>query len=71
LVELHDSIEDCPELILVGLADSEAVVAGSAVVKDPAVQGVNVPEPQQVLKMSPFTTSEGSRSPTSHSPSRC
>jgi len=43
LVELHDGVEDWPELILVGLADSEAVGAGGGVVNDPAVQGVNEP----------------------------
>jgi hypothetical protein len=32
-VELHERVEDCPELILVGPADSEAVVADGGVVK--------------------------------------
>ena len=43
LIELHDRVEDWPGLILVGLADSEAVVAGGGAVNDPGVQGVNEP----------------------------
>ena len=58
-VELHDSVEDCPELMVFGLAESEAVVAGGGVVNDPAVQGVNEPAPQQVLKTSPSTGADG------------
>jgi hypothetical protein len=59
LVELHDSVEDCPSLMVFGLADKETVVAGGGVVNKPAVQGVNEPAPQQVLKTSPFTGAEG------------
>jgi hypothetical protein len=58
-VELHDNVEDCPELMLFGLADKEAVVAGGGVVNEPAVQGVSEPAPQQVLKTPPFAGAEG------------
>ena len=58
-VELHDSVEDCPELMVFGLADKEAVVAGGGVVNEPAVHGVSEPAPQQVLKTSPFTGADG------------
>jgi hypothetical protein len=36
-------VEDWPELIFVGLADSEVVGAGGGVVKEPVVQDVNEP----------------------------
>ena len=59
LVELHDSVEDCPALMVFGLATREAIVAGGGVVNEPAVHGVSVPLPQQVLKISPLTGDEG------------
>ncbi len=58
-VEFHNKVEDCPGLMVLGLAEREAVVAGSGVVKEPAVHGVSEPLPQQVLKTSPFTGEEG------------
>jgi len=40
LVELQVRVDACPGLIFVGLAVSEAVVAGGGVVKEPAVHEV-------------------------------
>jgi hypothetical protein len=59
LVELHDRVEDWPALMVFGLAEREAVVAGGGVANEPAVHGVNEPLPQHVLKLSPFTGEEG------------
>ena len=59
LVEDQVRVDDCPELIFVGLADKEAVVGGGGVMNEPTVQGVNEPWPQQVPKASPFAGSEG------------
>jgi len=59
LVELHDRVDDCPTVILGGLAVSEAVTTGGGVVNEPAVHGVNEPLPQQVLKTSPLTGADG------------
>ena len=60
LVELHVRVEACPGVIFVGFAESEAVVTGGGVVKEPAVHGVKLgASPQHVLKTSPFTGSEG------------
>ena len=57
--EVHDSVDDCPGLIDLGLAESEAVTTGGGVVNEPAVHGVNDPPPQQVLNTSPFTGVDG------------
>src|SRR5215831_10742568 len=60
LVELDIRVEACPGLIFVGYAESEAVVAGGVVVKEPAVHGVKVgASPQHVLRTLPLAGSEG------------
>lgn len=61
LVEDQVSVDDCPALIFVGLAEREAVVGGGGSVKEPAVHGVSTAPiaPQQVLKMLPLTGVEG------------
>ncbi len=59
LVELQVKVEDCPGEIDAGLAVSEAVTVGGGVVNEPAVHGVRVPAPQQVLNVSPLTGADG------------
>ena len=59
LAEDQVRVDDCPGPIDLGLAESEAVVAGGGVVREPAVHGVNEPLPQHVLKMSPFAGADG------------
>jgi len=59
LIEDQVRVEDCPAVIDLGLADRDALGATGGRVKEPAVQGVNEPLPQHVLKTLPFTAAEG------------
>ena len=58
-VEDQVMVEDCPEVIDLGLAERAAVGATGGVVKEPAVHGVNEPVPQQVLNTLPFAGADG------------
>jgi hypothetical protein len=50
LVELHERVEDCPAVIDVGLAKSEAVGGGDAATVTVAVAVVDPPFPEQVIE---------------------